>query len=71
MKGQSAFFPMLILLLLVFSLGKMQGEAQTCSFPTIPMINCSKQSCILTCIQQYGGNINGGCIDNDTCCCKN
>ncbi|KAL6295900.1 hypothetical protein ACE6H2_004042 [Prunus campanulata] len=53
------------------SLGKVQGEAQTCSSPTIPIMNCSKQSCILTCIQEYGGNINGRCIDNDRCCCKN
>ncbi|KAB2627977.1 hypothetical protein D8674_032772 [Pyrus ussuriensis x Pyrus communis] len=68
MKGQ-AFFPLLIVLLLVFSNRTLQGEAERSCSKSIPLEGCSKEECVLECVRVIGVSINGCCIDEHTCCC--
>ncbi|MBA0789942.1 hypothetical protein Gohar_014620 [Gossypium harknessii] len=36
----------------------------------IHLPNCSHEACVQSCVEKYGESINGGCIDNQTCCCR-
>ena len=46
------------------------GElAEACSKSPIHISNCSHEACVQICVEKYGESINGGCINNVTCCC--
>ncbi|KAG2709138.1 hypothetical protein I3843_05G204300 [Carya illinoinensis] len=62
-------FPLLVLFFLVLSSGTTLGEAQSCSEPTLHILYCTKQTCVQSCVETHGRSINGGCIDENTCCC--
>ncbi|KAG2691315.1 hypothetical protein I3843_08G004400 [Carya illinoinensis] len=61
-------FPLLVVFLLVFSTGTILVKAEECS-NAISIVNCTKLACVERCVSQYGKSINGGCIDDDNCCC--
>ncbi|WRX33840.1 hypothetical protein QQP08_026327 [Theobroma cacao] len=49
------------------------GEAaadQPCRTSLIHLPNCSHEACVQSCVETYGESVNGGCIDNQTCCCN-
>ncbi|TQD75794.1 hypothetical protein C1H46_038691 [Malus baccata] len=64
-------FPLLILLILLFSNGALEGQERNCSNAPIPVKKCSKYRCVIACMDDYNQSfINGGCMDYYTCCCK-
>ncbi|KAL9368286.1 hypothetical protein Peur_039485 [Populus x canadensis] len=69
MKNLS-LFPVFSMLVLFFSLGAIGGEAVTCGYSPIKILNCSKLACVQECVDKYGDFINGACIGIDSCCCR-
>jgi hypothetical protein len=51
-------------------LGAIGGEAVTCGYSPIKILNCSKLACVQECVDKYGGFTNGACIGIDSCCCR-
>jgi hypothetical protein len=51
-------------------LGAIGGEAVTCGYSPIKILNCSKLACVQECVDKYGDFINGACIGIDSCCCR-
>ncbi|KAL4303867.1 hypothetical protein GQ457_10G003050 [Hibiscus cannabinus] len=67
MKG-SYLLILVVVSFLVLSPGEL--AAQPACPESIHLPNCSKGTCVQSCLEKYGEFLNGACIDGETCCCK-
>ncbi|EOY29266.1 Uncharacterized protein TCM_036859 [Theobroma cacao] len=66
-----SYLPLLLVFFLIVSPGNDEAAAdQPCRTSPIHLPNCSHEACVQSCVETYGESVNGGCIDNQTCCCN-
>ncbi|CAO2822394.1 unnamed protein product [Amaranthus hypochondriacus] len=60
--------------LIILSYGQKSGKLNNgaCRIPNPPGLvsDCNKQSCVNFCVAHNETWEDGGCIDNNTCCCQ-